>query len=346
MRKGFTLIEVLAVLVITAVITIITTPIVLSAINSANISSKKISVSNIAKVGEEYFMRHVSEMDTFDYDQDLFSQLEFKGERPDIANVYINQNGNVSISAVYDNHCYTKEFQSDEIIVSDDINNCVVEPLPIPPDVCFEFNTSTRTIEAYYGYEAYNSSDYPLPAVNYVDCVVAFEIPDNIEGVPVEHIGYWAAPWTELVEVVLPDTITSIEENAFYGNYLTSITIPSSVTIIGEGAFYDNLLEEVTFNEGLINIGFASFGANSLTTVNIPNSVTTIQTSAFEDNLLTYLEIGTGVTSIGTYAFSGNYLTHENAIIRRNSGTVTIAANAFSYNGLDGNTTITPTYNP
>ncbi|MBR6198216.1 MAG: leucine-rich repeat domain-containing protein [Bacteroidaceae bacterium] len=67
----------------------------------------------------------------------------------------------------------------------------------------------------------------------------------------------------ELKSISIPNSVTTIGENAFYGcTGLTSITIPNSVTSIGSGAFH---------------------GCSSLTSITIPNSVTCIGGSAFND---------------------------------------------------------------
>ena len=68
--------------------------------------------------------------------------------------------------------------------------------------------------------------------------------------------------WYEVTEIVIPDTITSID-NQFYGfDNITKVIIPNSVTSIGMWAFYDCV---------------------SLESIEIPNSVTSIGQSAFED---------------------------------------------------------------
>ena len=91
---------------------------------------------------------------------------------------------------------------------------------------------------------------------------------------------------TGCVNTVIPNTITSIGENAFCGlRGITSITIPESVTSIGAGAF--------------------SFCFDLTGDLTIPNSVETIGAGAFMqcsgfDGTLT---IGESVSFIGDYAF-------------------------------------------
>lgn len=90
----------------------------------------------------------------------------------------------------------------------------------------------------------------------------------------------------EIKEYIIPNSVTSIGDDAFYKCYgLTSVTIGNSVTSIGNSAFYN---------------------CSSLTSVTIPNSVTSIGESAFYDcSSLTSVTIGNSVTSIGNDAFYG-----------------------------------------
>ncbi len=74
-----------------------------------------------------------------------------------------------------------------------------------------------------------------------------------------------SAPWNSysslIKEVVLPNGITSIGDDAFNNcDSLTSITIPDSVTSIGDYAFYKcNSLTKITIGSGVTSIGDYAF---------------------------------------------------------------------------------------
>ena len=113
---------------------------------------------------------------------------------------------------------------------------------------------------------------------------------------------------TKLREVVIPNTITSIGNEAFYGcsSLATSIAIPDGVTSIGSSAFYGcSSLTSITIPDSVTSIGSSAFrGCSSLTSITIPDSVTSIGERAFYNcSSLTSVTIGKGVTSIGNYAF-------------------------------------------
>jgi len=110
-----------------------------------------------------------------------------------------------------------------------------------------------------------------------------------------------------VTEVVIPDKVTSIGENAFSGCYnLRSVTVGNGVTVIGYAAFaYCAELKSVSFGNSLKTIGKEAFSGCGLTDIIIPDNVTGIGEYAFYRCMgVTKITIGQGVTSIGSYAFA------------------------------------------
>ena len=141
----------------------------------------------------------------------------------------------------------------------------------------------------------------------YVESDTVVVIPSKINGVTVETIGHGAFERSAVTSVTIPDSVTSIGDNAFgFCSQLTNISIPNSVTDIGFSAFaHCTSLKSITLPSSLSSISEALFsGCSQLTTIHIPDSVLSIQSNAFYHcrNLET-IRIPVSVTSIGNYAF-------------------------------------------
>lgn len=160
----------------------------------------------------------------------------------------------------------------------------------------------------------------------------------KIESNPLEYAHHLYLNGEEIKDLIIPNDVISICDNAFYGCTLNSVTIPSNVKNIGEKAFegcgltdyhisdiaswcninfssailsYKHLyingeeLINLIIPNGVKNIGYGAFyGCVGLNSVNIPQSVTSIGTLAFGNcTNLTSINISIGVTSIGSHAF-------------------------------------------
>lgn len=114
------------------------------------------------------------------------------------------------------------------------------------------------------------------------------------------------------VELTLPEGYNgknySISQYAFYRNDITSVTIPDSVTSIGSNAFYGcTSLTSITIPNTVEKINdYAFYGCTSITSITIENGVTSIGYSAFYNCTgLKSIVIPDSITSIGNHAFYG-----------------------------------------
>lgn len=126
-------------------------------------------------------------------------------------------------------------------------------------------------------------------------------------------------------------SVTTIGESAFKGSAVTSVSMPESITSIDYDAFYEcKNLESVTLPESLTTLDYDAFNScQSLKTIKIPSGVTAIPGSCFYCcSSLESVTIPEGVMTIGEYAFCGcnlNALTLPSTI-------TSIGNEAFLYN--------------
>ncbi|MCI7691006.1 MAG: leucine-rich repeat protein [Oscillospiraceae bacterium] len=142
----------------------------------------------------------------------------------------------------------------------------------------------------------------------------------------------------------IPESVTTIKANAFWGCRLTTITIPSGVTSIGDSAFSSSLdLTEISVAEGNANYKsengvlieksgnklIAYPTAKADTSYEIPNSVEIIGAYSFgECNNLQSVTIPASVKTIGEWAFHGCQLLDS---VTLSEGLESIETAAFYY---------------
>ena len=150
--------------------------------------------------------------------------------------------------------------------------------------------------ESYYICETYSGTitDIVIPAVH------------NTK--PVKAIADWAfSSCDSLTNVVIPNSITSIGERAFYNSKMTSVTIPNSVTSLGDYAFCAcRQLASVTFEAGmtLTSIPRGSFYyCDSLSTIIVPSGVSSLLFTSFMDSGLTSIVLPASLTLVDESSF-------------------------------------------
>ena len=157
-------------------------------------------------------------------------------------------------------------------------------------------------------------------------------IPDGVKEIGAGTICYFDS---ELTEIKIPDSVTSVAEGAiselknlraicgkfatkdkrclimdgkllaFAPAGLTTYSIPKGVETIGYGAFMSSGLTSVNIPDGVKTIGsHAFFGCDGMTNVTIPKSVTSIGRGAFDcAGSVTVTVEATTPPALGDYAF-------------------------------------------
>lgn len=111
-------------------------------------------------------------------------------------------------------------------------------------------------------------------------------IPAQWNGLPVTSIHSYAFDnCSGVTKIILPDSIKTIENYAFFSCGMLEISIPASVSTIGASAFYGcKALKKLTLPEGLKTISRQLFTYSGVQAVYIPASVTSIEAYASHDN--------------------------------------------------------------
>lgn len=107
--------------------------------------------------------------------------------------------------------------------------------------------------------------------------------------------------------VVIPETVTEIEKEAFVSCPAVEIAIPSGVKVIKSFTFYLSAIKEIVIPEGVEEIQDNAFGeCYSLEKVVIPSTCKKVGEAAFKGcNSLSEVVINEGVESISDYCFNG-----------------------------------------
>lgn len=134
-------------------------------------------------------------------------------------------------------------------------------------------------------------------------------------------IAYYAlCDCTSLVNVTIPNTVTTIEEAGFKWCRITNIVIPDSVTSIGKEAFYENRATNLTIGSGVRTIGINAFSSNaSLHSITV-NATTPPTLSGSSQYQFAFSNTGNcpiyvPAASVETYKTATNWSTYASRIV-------------------------------
>lgn len=216
------------------------------------------------------------------------------------------------------------------------------------PGIVTDINLADATIVA--GGSSY-CRYYSMETYSYVDCVTSDNVfpPVFLRRTSIEHldlpksitaIAYQALYGCGvLTSVIIPETVTTIETQAFAGSGLTSVKLPAAATSLGNYVFWGCAnLTKIDIESPLTSIPEGMVSQSSINEFNIPESATKIGMGAFKDcsNLETVTG-GENVNEIGSYAFN-NCVSFKNFTIGEK--VALIGTEAFCNNWQLGNLTI------
>ena len=348
-KKGFTLVELLAVIVILAVILVIAVPQIMSVIESARKGSIESTAKLIAEGAErEYTNRKILGKDT-------------NIECSDVSSMNSNDYGTCVIT--FDNTGkatvkVTGKGKFEGYTCNGDSTNmkCVKGEIPGPTETAAQY-FSYSEVEGGVAITGYLVGEVNNVVVKDKDKCVAYlqGIGATEEQVNTLCSGNALDNGMTLKDAVQEGDIPSSDYETAglevtYNGGGTDVVIPSEingkkVVAIADNAFTsDGIIPTTISNTKKISASHLNNNENKyvvtpltnqvtglgITSVVIPNTVTSIGVSAFENNQLTEVTIPSSVTSIGEFAFSSNQLTE--VVIP--SSVTSIGESAFKHNKL------------
>ena len=270
-KKGFTLVELLAVIVILAVILVIAVPQIMSVIESARKGSIESTAKLIAEGAErEYTNRKILGKDTNNIECSDVSSMNSNDYGTCVITFDNRGKATVKVAGKGKFEGYTCNGNSTNM-------ECVKGEIPGPTETDAQY-FSYSEVEggvSITGYNIEGGLNVVIPSMINGKKVVAIAdyaftsngvTPTSISNTKKVMPSYlyndnkasvltWMPSPTGLgiTSVVIPNTVKSIGVSAFTGNELTEITIPSSVTHISGLAFSENRGIIITNNSNLEN---------------------------------------------------------------------------------------------
>lgn len=233
-----------------------------------------------------------------------------------VSSIGVCTSTDIVIPAIY-NDLPVKEIQSNAFSYSNITSVIIPEGVTAIGEYAFDCCTSLVSVTIP---SSVNSSDLyafrnceSLTGVYITDiaawCEIDFHFYDSLSN-PLYYAKNLYLDHELVTDLVIPDSVTSINRSAFQCCNITSVIIPGGVTSIGIEAFKNcTNLERVTISEGVDEINdYAFYGCQSLVSITIGNGVTLIGNEAFTSCIsLNNITLPESVEVIGTKAFSYCY---------------------------------------
>ena len=293
-NKGFTLVELLSVIVILAVILVIAVPQIMSVIESARKGSIESTAKLIAEGAErEYTNRKILGKDTNNIECSDVSSMNSNDYGTCVITFDNRGKATVKVTGKGKFEGYTCNGNSTNM-------ECVKGEIPgsTETDVQYFSYSEVEGGVSITGYNIEGGLDVVIPSMINGKKVVAIAdyaftdrgvIPTSIKNKGKTSVSYLNNSKNKtVIPLARPDIL---------GLGITSVIIPSTVKSIGGSAFFDNKLTEVTIPSSVTSIGRVAFAYNQLTKIIFPSTPLTIYDTSFNNN---------PITNDGTYTYPSN----------------------------------------
>lgn len=120
MKKGFTLVELLAVLVILGILSVLIVPKIVNTLNESEQKTNMVSAENLLKAAEYKYQNNgiegISENLIIDFTAGQnIDKLNYSGSKPEKGLIIVAADGNISMAVKIGKNCYIKGFSSKDI---------------------------------------------------------------------------------------------------------------------------------------------------------------------------------------------------------------------------------------
>lgn len=151
--------------------------------------------------------------------------------------LFFNEECQVRLAVFDGDYCVMKDYEKDYFVFESDGEDCWASK----PLRCLDSDDVVFANGKIKEYLAVDEKEICIPA--------------QINGSEVRVIGANAFADVGLKKITLPNTVTRIEEYAFFNNQLETLSLPTNLLYLGSYAFFGNEIDEVVIPSSVVDVG-------------------------------------------------------------------------------------------
>jgi len=304
-RDGFTLIEMLGIIILLAIIALITVPLIFNLIHTSREKARLQTVKGIIRATDLYITNGLYDDDII-IEENIYSTIrnDIPVGAPEAGEIFLDENKNIALAVKLDRYCYVKNYNSDEIIRKID-EDCAV--LPSTSDKCFTYRqlfdydiNYDKCVEKLATYNingrVYSESDIKLLCEGEKVIYNGMDLEDMLNN------GYFNRETLSSLGIIsnvsVKNEVIITGYNCYKNNpdgyeVVTDVILPNKISglqvaIIGKKAFFQKDLTSINFSKAkkLTKIDEEAAYNNQIEGLIFPESIEIIEDGAFGLNKL------------------------------------------------------------